>query len=351
MNAITFVAGCLAVFCATGSCFSEGVELLPGLTYCAPPVPLPGSLVFQYSSSKITNGLRSPLYSFDLQRGVLRVVTDSPGGSFYPSRDGKTLCVLHGMNRGLGIYDTNAFVYSDTLRRSRELVFKRRPKLTRVEADNVMFLFEDSVAHHYDLAADVLLDVALPAADNYEVRNVCVAPRAAHLMRFECINLGTAGGDICCDYNLRTRTLTVTNNVSCEEGTLRTVDNRYVFFSGKQGPGHGGRLVSSPWGWFESARLDPKGKELRVLNVFPHANGYNYGLGSIYADGRYAWVVHRSMIVGTDRWRQDYYIVDVVSKATQLLIRQEVGRFHGGSASEVHWVASEVIKPTGGAKK
>jgi hypothetical protein len=146
------------IFALSGTLAFASTILLPGLRFEVPLVKLQGSLVFLYRTS--TN---AAIYEFNLEKKSLRMITDSPGGSFWAAKDGRTFCVLYGGSTGSEVFGTNVFMYSDGLHLGRSYTLEKSPGHVTFANDHVFFYFDfDKRAADYDIATGTLKPALLP---------------------------------------------------------------------------------------------------------------------------------------------------------------------------------------------
>src|SRR2546426_249526 len=80
-------------------------NIFPGLIFHEGPEVLKGQLVFLAGAGlpgATSEAKLSGVFTFDLQKGRLQRLTDSPMGLLIASRNGSVFCVLHGTERLTG---------------------------------------------------------------------------------------------------------------------------------------------------------------------------------------------------------------------------------------------------------
>ena len=343
------------------------MTLLPGLTYYDGPVSLGGRLVFllcELREPRKTTAQAVSLYEFDLKRKELRRVMPCPGGLLACSRSGNLYCILHGQDRYDYSWGTNVFVYSPNLQRTNTVELSRAPWATIFVGEQVFFRVPTADGYgilRYHLASNQLSRVELKGASNYERQNydhLHPVDDTANALHFWYNHYGRRliEGQ---DYNpgyysfaLDTGEITwvavVENRPLGHLGLVPTAfDGSEVFFAGPAGgsPIEGAKLVSSDKGFWGNMAHDPKGKHLKVLKQFsPTAklSGISFFLRQVSPCGHYAFVERYAPITksksGMGSRVSSYYVVDVSTGKTWLMLESHVEQDTQATISEVHWV-------------
>jgi len=293
------LAGCLVALAVLP--MRAHTNLLTGLLYYDPPATLQGRLMFLYSADGYWSS-NAKIYEFDLVSRSLRFLTESPGGDFDVAKDGQTFCVRYGSVNGFGLFITNAFIHSVRLQQSRVLTFQQRPAKVTFMDDHVCFHFDRHVCD-YSMRTGLL--------------NQRVSPSGRTGERGEDNPRADAADDF-------------------HPFGFRARDGSWLFFQGGDGALQGNRLVLSPVNEFDTQYEDPKGKNVRVLKRFPKLCRGSYNLDQLSPCGRYA-LVRRSLPSG-DAWGNTYYVVNIESGQTQVLIEDKACSLPGTRISLIHWV-------------
>ena len=275
------------VACAT----SVASELLPGLTYYGSCGEVTGKFVFlvsQDAHAETNSETAASIYEFDLSQRKLQKLTATPNGSFIAPIAGDTFCVLYRPGYWFRSDDTNVFVYSTLLRRSRILGLPSAPKEIVALDGHILVVLEQTNGTRlldYEIARDQRRTVELAGASNWQYHD------------YERIHVPRSGTNILhFYYNGHGRRLEDGRDyrdgfysLSIETGDIRWFaelleDNddernahqafggRYIFFEGGSGPITGRTLVSSPWVFGETRNRDPKGEKVKVLKRFSRAS-------------------------------------------------------------------------------
>ncbi len=342
-------------------------NLLPGLTYYEGSEKLTGKMVFLLcrNAEEDQNGEKAgAIYEFAPSSKSLRKITDAPSGNLFVSQDGNLSCVLFWFGVWRNDNNTNAFVYSDLLRRSRTLNLEVAPMEVALVNGHVFFRLYQYNAQ--GLPSDRLLDfdmmrderrwVELPGAAKWEAGGYSAlsVPRGqTNTLEFRYTRGGKRLGNGR-DYepgiyrlNVQTGDVkSVTDTESATKGQeFVAFDGRHVFFTGSQGPAEGFELVSSPWTHYWTQKRVLKGEGVKVLHSFSKSlafNGGSYVLSGISPCGHFALVRFMEPTTrksgGLPGWASTYYLVDVSSGDTRVLLKDAVEHDTTGSMSPVHWV-------------
>lgn len=355
----------LLTACATQP--AATTNLLPGITYYEGPEKLTGKLVFLLSrnAEEDQNGeTAAAIYEFDLGAKMVRKVTEAPSGHLFVTADGNMSCVLFWFGVWRNDNTTNAFIYSDSTRQSRTLHLETSPIETAIVDGHVFFLLHKY--HGREASTDELCDfdigrnekrlVELPGAARWEADGymmLSVPLRQTNVLQFRYARGGKRLGDGR-DYepgiyrlDVQTRKVQLVPELEAATNGQEPVafDGRHVFFTGSQGPVEGFELVSSPWDHYRTKERDPKGEQTKVLHSFSKSlasKGGSFVLSGISPCGHFALV--RFMEPTTRKsgvlpgWASTYYLVDVSSGDTRVLLRDEVEHNTTGGMSPVHWV-------------
>jgi hypothetical protein len=220
---------------------------------------------------------------------------------FYASDDGATFCVLHGANVGWGVYGTNAFVYSQRLRLSRDYKFEKRPGKVTFDRDHVFLYFEhDGSGYDVEVASGSLS--AFPPS------------RGA--------TTGLGGSE----------------TSQTQYGGFQARSGRWIFFEGPDSPFRGTRLVSSASNRFGTGAADTKPKDVRVLKRFVQPLRGDYTMMQLSPTMDYVLV--RKSLPSGDGWEYTYYVVNAETGETSLLLEDTVAAVKAARVSEMRWVAS-----------
>jgi hypothetical protein len=347
-----------AVFSAVAGVLAS-TNALPGITFYGPEAKLPGKLVFAYSAArppylKITTNMAS-IYEFDLESQNLRELIKAPipTGGFATSDDGKGFCLifedLH--------HTKNAFVYWDDC---------PSPRTVTVGGDLVraVLLFGHAFfnvkatngtrVHDLDISSGAERVVTMAGASVWQYQdygNIHAGRGGTNGLHFEYNAYGkrlSAGVDYEQGYYKFDPTSGDIRWISKEDDEAsafeRTADGRYVFFKEGSGTSADRTLVV---GTREDALSEPqdlkKSKSLRVLKSFSTSGGAGINLLlQMSPCGRFAFVKHAVTIQvdGLPHWVKTYYVVEVDSGKTIVLLEDQVARTSGGFLSDVRWVAT-----------
>jgi hypothetical protein len=357
----------LVVLCASGGCASSGTNVLPGLTYYPGPEKLAGKLAFLLSEGpddEDDTARTGAIYDFNLDDGVLHKVVDSPCGSLFASASGSLFCVISESGGNRGTNGTTAFVYSASARQSRRLPLPCRPSNVVLAADHV--LFELKEYPRPGEAAERLLDynferaetswVKLPDSGDYQFaayRWLSAPASQSNIVQFYYSRSGRRlreGRDYetgLYDLDVQTGSIRWAGRLGTKPDNTNsaTINGMYVFFEGPQAPISGFRLVTSPWDYSWSKYRDPEGHKLRLLHAFgnlPARGGGNYILRGISPCGKFALVMlmretsTESAALGA--WTRTYWIVDIVTGSTRILLEDEIERSNRQTTCPVYWV-------------
>lgn len=282
----------------SGTLAFASTNLLPGLRFEDPLVKLQGSLVFLYHTS--TN---AAIYEFNLEKKSLRMITDSPGGSFWAAKDGRTFCVLYGGSTGSEVFGTNAFIYSDRLHLVRRYTFEKSPGHVTFANNHVFFYFDfDHWAADYDIASGTLKPALVPGEKTVQ------------------------GG---------VSNLTVAASTDFGHQGFKASDGRWIFFEGREAPLAGTKLVSSLLDQFYTSLDDPKGTNVHVLKRFSRPLDGWHNLDGMSPDGYYAFI-RQCFTIGYS-WGNTYYVVNATNGKTHVLLEDKVAKIDGHSVSYMYW--------------
>ena len=265
--------------------------------------------------------------------------------------------------------ETNIFIYSVSEHTSRIFHLKKAPKNTVIVGRHVFVELRDYPAQS-DGVIDYILDfdfdkgtqrsIEFQDASRWQYQNygrLHVAEDRTNALHFEyrCSGKRLKEGK---DYENGYYSLDVqTGNIKWvaerdkEDFVFRSADGRYVFFEGRDAPIHGHKLVSSPLDDHETEFSDPKRRNVKVITTFSKLSvltGEVYELDQMSPCRRYAWVRCREPLmttkVGAPGWANRYYLVDVSTGESRVLLKENVEKVIPGFISQIYWVG-------GGAKE
>lgn len=158
----------------------------------------------------------------------------------------------------------------------------------------------------------------------------------------ECIKTGTnyAEGYYC--LNIVSGEVSQAPKAENELFSPLAIDGRYVFFKGPD-PLSGHTLVSSPWDSFDTKMDHANAKELRVLKRFPLL-GCIYYVEQLSPCRRYVLIRQTEQISrssGKFGEINTYYLVDVLSGKTRVLVKDDVAKYNDGHLSTLSWVGMD----------
>ncbi len=367
MKAILLIALGLLDFMWSSSLHAESL-LLPGIAYYEGKESLVGTLIFQLSPNHYrgTNSLDlTTVYKIDLTNGKLIEVTTAPKGLLIAADDGDCLCVVYNTGKSPnGVpylrQNTNAFIYSVSLRTNRCLAFESRVQHARLTQGHAFFEVTTSNKTRiisYDIKRNQSNSVELAHASHWEYEHYDQShlPRGnPEILHFQYSKAGKRVQDGT-DYrtgfyslNIFTKELRWFAEATADNDDTtfnsKAFDGRYVFFQGRDAPYHGTRLVSSVWPEMHLKDKDPGGKGVKLLTAFSKLSALSsggYALLGMSPDGQFAFVEHSEASIGKSgmpRAMHKYYIVNVSSGKTRLLLKDDVQRSTGQFMSEVWWV-------------
>jgi hypothetical protein len=330
-------------------------QLLPGLKYYGTREKLSGKLVFNLTDRNYqfrNKEHQSTIYEFDLQHERLRKLTRAPGGIFIASMDGKVFCILV-EGRWIG---TNAFLYSSTTQKVGTVDLDSVSRQTVIVGNHAFFKLDYSGKEsilEYDLSLDKKRMIELTNASTWQYQkytNLHAPADTTNTLHFEYRPAGTRTGSGR-NYPMGFYSLDVeTGNIRWfaerdgEPFTFKSVDGKYIFFEGPDNPVKGYRLVSSAWSHETAEERKANSGDVKSLHSFGKLvalTGGAYWLQQMSPCRRYA-LVRLSSTGGTGA-TSSYFIVNVSTGDTRMLLRDTVGPEGAGFMSEVSWVAGSGV--------
>jgi hypothetical protein len=325
-------------------------QLLPGLKYYGSREKLSGKLVFNLTDRNYhvrSKEYQSAIYEFDLQQERLRKLTRAPAGIFIASREGNAFCILvEGVS-------TNAFVYSSTTQKLGTVDLDSVSRQTVIVGNHAFFKLENAGREsilEYDLSLDKKRMITLTNASTWQYQkytNLHPPVDTTNTLHFEYRPAGTRTGSGR-DYPMGFYSLDVeTGNIRWlaerdkEPFTFKSVDDQYIFFEGRDTPDKGYRLVSSSWSHQMAEERKASNGDVKLLHSFGKLvalTGGAYWLQQMSPCRRYALV--RLSSTGGSGATSSYFIVNVTTGDTRVLLRDTVVPEGAGFMSEVSWVRS-----------
>ena len=297
-------------------------NVMPGMTYYMGAENLGGKLVFlvQHDYTVETNSeAAASIYEFNLSQRQLKKVADCPNGQFVPSFEDGTFCVIYPFGKwGIG-KDTNVFVYSEILGLSRLTNVESSPQDTVVAGGHIFFKLQG-----YNF----------PNPGYYLTKSN--NPTETKLLDYD-----AAGNQMkIADFSdVRWQ------NQQSARFTYQSFDGHYIFFEGKNAPIEGTALVSSSWNFRDANDKDPKGENTKILHRFSALSMFAgiYELLQLSPDRHYALIRLIKPITNKkfSEWpgsTKTYYLVDVLTGKTSVLLEDDSEAVTSGSISKVWWV-------------
>jgi hypothetical protein len=273
------------------------------------------------------------------------------------AEDGSGFCILFGEARITPYLGSNAFIYTDYDQHGRTIALGPVPPQDVIFAGgHVLFLVETNWMKilDYDIRTEKLRKVELPGASRwlYEAyENPHSVLGQTNIVNFAYKKGGTRledGKDYASgiySLNLASGEITTARAEPQRQSQGVTGDGRYVFFEGDDEVcGH--TLISSPWDHYATERDHSKAKEIRVLKTFSFLGFDRYCLEQLSPCRQFAFVRQVEQITKpNDRFGElnTYYIVNVLSGSTRVLIKDEVARKTGGLLSQIFWVGGDLV--------
>jgi hypothetical protein len=305
------------------------IDVLPGVVFFDGTEKLNGKLVFlvEHDYTSMTNSeAAATIYEFDLVQKEIKPITNCPYGQFIPSRDGKTFAVVYlagDASAGYGS-DTNLFVYSEPLRLSRKTNIECSPQDSFIAGGYVLFQLEG-----YNF----------PSVGHYLTQSN--KPTETKLVVYNITNNQVRIADFPYSHY---------RNEESEPLSFRSFDGQYIFFRGRNAPIEGTVLVSSPLDSIDAEMNDPKGEKGKILHTFSPIGPFSgrYELMQLSPDRRYALIrllnplLHRKYSNEDQGTAKTYYLVDVSTGKTRVLLEDRSEAATKTSVSQIWWVQAEL---------
>ena len=330
--------------CSTVEQPTKGRQLVQGMTFYESLEPLTGKLLFLVDTNRISlwdirsgRGETAAVYEFNLSDYAIRKVTSAPSGGFVPSLQGDALVVIWAeYNPTAETHDIKAWGFSEHTQHGKSVTLysddgSSMPGATVVIGESAFFdVWSRSggapgiLRFNFSTGEKTFLN--LP-------RGVSPYPHQAE----DNTNVLHVQGDGNSWYGFDIRTGQIAPvNCTKECCQFRCADGSYVFFEGSGAPINGFTLVSSPANSFSTQLGDVDRKRVRVLKRFSRLSGGYYSLNALSPCRRYALVCHNE--TGLDGWIRTYYVINVSTGNSWILMKDEVSRKTGGEVSEVWWL-------------
>lgn len=343
---------------------SAAVPLIPGIEYYRGDENLTGAMVFLLDHNYVaeTNSeSAASIYELDPKKAQLRSLTNAPNGLCYAAEDGTVVCVVYHPGKFVPAQATNTFIFLSSSGIRRTVSFEVQPKQTYALSRHVFFVFEESNGDallDYDPVTDRSRQVVFPEAGQWQYEDygdVFAAPGQTNIVRFYYKRYGRRirNGNDCAEgyYDLELSSGRILGPAVVAPGEhdgffgYKSADGRYVFFKGSDSADDGYTLVSSPLNQFDTEQRDPKGKNVKKLHTFSRLRaltGGPYHLSQMSPDRHYALVCFDEpvwpkfgMLPGSV---YTYYLVDVATGKTRLLMKDDTETKTATSASPLYWI-------------